>query len=169
MTKEGIEWRFNPPSGPHFGGIWEAAVKSAKYHLKRVMGETKLTITELNTLVSQIEACLNSRLITTMSSDLSGPEALTPAHLLVGGPLTLTPELDKLTTDEPCNLRRWKHVQLLLQTFWRRWYAEYLPQMQIRGKWTTICIQITKGDIVIINRLTAMCTIFGTWLICHSC
>lgn len=150
MAKEGIEWRFNPPSGPHFGGVWEAAVKSAKYHLKRVMGETKLTITELNTLVCQIEACLNSRPITAMSSDPSEPEALTPAHFLVGGPLTLTPELDKLT-DEPCNLRRWKHVQFLLQTFWRRWHAEYLPQMQIRGKWTTQCRQMTKGDIVIIK------------------
>jgi len=150
MANEGIEWRFSPPSGPHFGGVWEAAVKSAKYHLKRVMGETKLTITELNTLICQIEACLNSRPITQMSSDPSEPEALTPAHFLVGGSLMLPPELD-LSTEEPGNTRRWKHVQLLLQGFWRRWYAEYLPQMQIRGKWTTKGMPAKKGDVVIIK------------------
>ncbi|XP_025264356.1 uncharacterized protein LOC112637891 [Camponotus floridanus] len=35
LASERIEWKFNPPSAPHFGGIWEAAVKSLKHHLRR--------------------------------------------------------------------------------------------------------------------------------------
>ena len=35
----GIQWYFNPPSAPHFGGLWEAGVRSVKYHLRRVKGE----------------------------------------------------------------------------------------------------------------------------------
>ena len=60
-ASEGIEWKFNPPSAPHFGGIWEAAVKSVKHHVRRVLGEHRLTYEELATLLAQIEACLNSR------------------------------------------------------------------------------------------------------------
>ena len=55
-----IEWRFIPEHGPHFGGIWEAAVKSTKTNLKRIMGDVKLTYEEL-TILTQVEACLNSR------------------------------------------------------------------------------------------------------------
>jgi len=95
MAQEGVEWQFSPPAiSRHFGGLFESAVKSAKHHLTRIMGEAKLTLSELNTLLCQIEACLNSRSITPMSSDPSDAEALTPAHFLVGGTMTLSPEPD---------------------------------------------------------------------------
>lgn len=54
-----IEWKFIPPPSPHMGGLWEAGVKSCKFHLKRVVGESLLTFEELNTVLTQIEACLN--------------------------------------------------------------------------------------------------------------
>ncbi|GFS59395.1 uncharacterized protein TNCV_3725431 [Trichonephila clavipes] len=38
-----IEWYTRPPLSPHFGGLWEAGVKSVKFHLKGVMGSTNLT------------------------------------------------------------------------------------------------------------------------------
>lgn len=34
----GTEWRFTTPYALHQGGLWEAAVKSMKYHLRRVIG-----------------------------------------------------------------------------------------------------------------------------------
>ena len=55
LSKDGTEWVFNPPAAPHFGGIWEAAVKSVKHHLKRVIGETKLTFEEFSTILYQID------------------------------------------------------------------------------------------------------------------
>ncbi|XP_029157331.1 uncharacterized protein LOC114929816 [Nylanderia fulva] len=87
-AKEGIRWHFNPPAAPHFGGLWEAAVKSAKYHLRRVIGETTLTFEELSTLLTQIEACLNSRPLQALSDDPDDVSALTPGHFLIGAPLS---------------------------------------------------------------------------------
>ena len=57
ISRNGTLWKFNPPAAPHFGGIWEAAVKSVKHHLKRVVGESKLTLEEMSTLLFRIEAC----------------------------------------------------------------------------------------------------------------
>ena len=54
LASEGVQWHFIPPAAPHFGRIWEAGVKSMKYHLKRVIGDTNLTYEEMSTLLNQI-------------------------------------------------------------------------------------------------------------------
>ncbi|GFX61262.1 integrase catalytic domain-containing protein [Trichonephila clavipes] len=62
LSADGIEWKFIPPRAPSFGGLWEASVKSIKYHLKRfVSGSPNLTYEEFLTVCIQIEGILNSR------------------------------------------------------------------------------------------------------------
>ncbi|XP_071640886.1 uncharacterized protein [Temnothorax longispinosus] len=61
LKEDNIEWSFIPPHAPHFGGIWEAAVKSANNHLKRVVGDAALNFEGMCTVLAQIEAVLNSR------------------------------------------------------------------------------------------------------------
>jgi len=72
---------------PHFRGIWEAAVKSFKAHLKRIVGPVKVTFEEMTTVLTQIEACPNSRPLAPMPFDDDGVEALTPGYFLIGHPL----------------------------------------------------------------------------------
>ncbi|XP_062715823.1 uncharacterized protein LOC134291718 [Aedes albopictus] len=83
-AKDGIQWHFIPPSAPHFGGLWEAAVRSSKHHLLRVLGETPVSPEDFSTLLTQVEACLNSRPLTPLSDDPNDLEPLTPAHFLIG-------------------------------------------------------------------------------------
>ncbi|CAI6375580.1 unnamed protein product [Macrosiphum euphorbiae] len=126
-------------------------VKSAKYHLTRVLKETKLTLIELQTLLCQIEACLNSRPITPMSNDPNDLQPLTPAHFLIGGPMLRYPEPD-LSQEQGNGLRRWRFVQFLMQDFWKTWHEEYLPQLQTRGKWTSGAEPFKVNDIVIVKE-----------------
>lgn len=151
MTNLNIEWHFIPPASPHFGGIWEAAVKSAKKHLLKVSKGVMLTFDETTTLLCRIEAALNSRPLTPLSSDPTDVNALTPAHFLVGSSLLLPPEPDCMNI--PHNrLRRFKLMQAQSQLFWKRWSSEYLPQCQRRGKWTRVTRNISEGDLAILKN-----------------
>src|SRR5207249_7032683 len=119
FATEQIRWHFNPPSSPHFGGLWEAGVKSVKLHLNRVVGNATITYEDLSTVLIQIEACLNSRPLYPRSSDPSDFEPLTPGHFLIGSALTALPEIDLMTMPEN-RLRHFELMQRLVQNFWSR-------------------------------------------------
>lgn len=149
-VEEGMHWHFSPPSAPHFGGLWEAAVRSAKHHLLRVLGDNPTTSEDMNTLLIQVESCLNSRPITACSEDPSDFEPLTPAHFLIGSSLQSMPEPNY--QDVPINrLKQWELVQRKVQDFWVRWRREYLSQLQGRVKRWRPAVEIKIGKLVIIQ------------------
>ncbi|XP_054287927.1 uncharacterized protein LOC129003652 [Macrosteles quadrilineatus] len=149
LTKDGALWKFNPPSAPHFGGHWEAGVKSVKYHLKRIVGNTQLTYEEFTTILTQIEAVLNSRPLCKLTDDPDDLSTLTPAHFLVGSSLSTIPEPD--LKEVPTNrLSRWQLLQQMLQSFWKRWSREYLQQLQTIYKWRFPNTQLKVGSVVLI-------------------
>ncbi|CAK1594261.1 unnamed protein product [Parnassius mnemosyne] len=152
LESHGTEWHFIPPHAPNFGGLWEAGVKSTKLHLKRVIGESTLTFEEMSTLLSQIEACLNSRPITVDSSDPSDPLPLTPGHFLIGGPLIAVPEFNDYLESNISSLKRWQFIQQMLQHFWRRWSQEYLSNLMNRYKWSSREPEPNIGDVVLVKE-----------------
>ncbi|XP_043862236.1 uncharacterized protein LOC122756484 [Drosophila santomea] len=77
-AQRGVEWCLIPPRSPHFGGLWEAAVKSAKTRLLRGVGNAKLTTDELSTHLVEVEALLNSRPTASPGNDPNDGKALTP-------------------------------------------------------------------------------------------
>jgi len=145
-----IEWTFIPSYSSHLGGIWEAGVKSCKYHLRRIMGNTLFTFEELTTALVQIEACLNSRPISPLSSDPADLLPLTPGHFLIGGPLTNLPEID-LSNIKSNRLDRWEAIQRIVQDFWKRWAAEYVANLQNRVKWRITKENIKTNDLVLLQ------------------
>jgi len=43
LANDRVQWHFISPAAPHFGGLWEAGVKSFKFHLRRVVGSRTLS------------------------------------------------------------------------------------------------------------------------------
>ncbi|XP_059062702.1 uncharacterized protein LOC131855445 [Achroia grisella] len=130
-----IEFKFNPPTAPHFGGVWEIQIRAAKSHLYRVVGNQVLTFEELSTLFIQIESVLNSRPLCPISSDPNDLSVLTPGHFLTLEPLTAVPDED-LSNTKVTRLHRWQLLQSFHQHFWFRWKHEYLNSLTQRAKWT---------------------------------
>ena len=124
-------------------------MKSAKYHIRRMMGHVNLSYEELNTLIKQVEAVLNSRPITSIPSD-DEFEILTPGHFLIGRPLTAIPEM-AISNTKINYAKRWQLVNQLYKQFWDRWSTEYLQQLQHRYRWQKQTSNLPVGTIVIIK------------------
>lgn len=129
------------------GGLWEAAVKSFKFHLKRITGSQKFNFEEFSTVLIRIEGVLNSRPISAMSEDPSDITALTPGHFLRGAPITAFPEPSPTKTSL---VNRWDKLKALHHQFAIRWKEDYLKSLHNRYKWKNTLPNLKQGDLVVI-------------------
>lgn len=150
-ANDSIKFTFIPPYAAHFGGLWEAGVKSCKYHLKRIVGNAKLTVEEFSTVLTQIEAVLNSRPMSPLSTDPCDFLPLSPAHFLIGRPLT-APACTDLTSSSTNRLLRYDRVEQLRQHLWQRWSKEYISELQARTKWKYEKEDIALNTLVLIKE-----------------
>ncbi|GFW35550.1 integrase catalytic domain-containing protein [Trichonephila clavipes] len=149
LSAEGIEWKFIPPRAPSFGGLWEAVIKSVKYHLKRVVSGSNLTYEEFLTVCIQIEGILNSRPLCPLSSNSDDLNALTPAHFLIGRSMTSVVEPNLIELKENA-LKKWQRITRLVQLIWNKWHGCYLSELQQRNKWQFKKQNVKVGVLVVL-------------------
>lgn len=109
---------------------------------------TILTFEELQSLFTRVEACLNSRPLTSISSDADNLLVLTPGHFLIGAPITAPPDISNTPIHHPKN--RWEHLQFMMQHFWKTWSQQYLHTLQTRHKWNSHKSNPKLGDLVLL-------------------
>ncbi|XP_065362176.1 uncharacterized protein LOC135955746 [Calliphora vicina] len=146
-----LEWHFIPPGAPHMGGLWEAGVKSFKMHLKRISHSQSFTFEEFSTMLTRIEACLNSRPLSPQSDNPEDLGVLTPGHFLIGNVLLSPPEPD-LSDHSLSYVNRWQKLKILHHHFAQRWKEEYLKELHKRFKWKFPQRDYAIGDLVIIRK-----------------
>ncbi|CAK1595311.1 unnamed protein product [Parnassius mnemosyne] len=150
MYNKKIEFKTIPPYSSHFGGLWEAGVKSVKYHLRRILTLAHPTYEEMTTLMVQIEAILNSRPLTPLSTDPSDLSCLTPAHFLIGRLLISVPQ--PLVIDTKINrLQRYEKIEKLKQHFWQRFSTVYVSLLQQKLKWNYSSGDLQQGSLVLVK------------------
>ena len=154
-----VEWQFNPPASPHFGGVHEVMIGAAKRAIYAVLKGASVSDEELMSAFCGVEALLNSRPLTYQSADHRDVCPLTPNHFLHG---RINSTLAAEAVDSTAfNLRRrWRHVQELVAHVWRRWIREWLPGLNKRHKWTTERKDVAVGDVVLVLSPDS---VRGTW------
>ena len=158
-SKESIVWKFNPPCASNMGGVWERMIRTVRRVLNGILQKNvRLTDDILSTFMCEAESIVNGRPLTKISDDSIDPPVLSPNHLLLlkEGPRIPPGEF----SEADMYRRRWKHVQHLANTFWRRWLAEYIPELQKRQRWNVEKSNLKEGQIVLVTKEN---TLRGLW------
>ena len=144
---EQIVWHFIPVKSPHQGGLWEAGVREMRRSLKKIIGGHRLRSDDLVTVLTDVEAILNSRPITPFEAlEEDGSVALTPGHFLIGRPLLSIP----LNTPDSNihGLARLNLVKRLIHDLQQKWVKKYLQLHHQRSKWHHPTVNLRIGDLV---------------------
>ena len=128
MSRQDIEWKFNPPISPWMGGVWESLVKSVKRALRLITRDRAFTEDLLTTFLCEVESVINQRPLTPTSDGIDDFDAITPYHFLLGSPSPNLPTGNSNQSDIKCRTK-WKNVQSATNMFWHRWIKEYLPTL----------------------------------------
>ena len=124
-----VKWAFNLEMAQWWGGFFERMIQSMKRCLKKTIGKVKLTHDELLTVLTEVEAIINSRpRLYVSSKDLD--ELLTPSHMFCGCCILSLPDGTVATennTDEDFQATsqdlhtRIHNLSRILDKFWVRW------------------------------------------------
>ncbi|XP_026010486.1 uncharacterized protein LOC113013640 [Astatotilapia calliptera] len=153
LQERGCVWTFNPPHASHMGGSWERLIGVARRILDAMLlrtEQTRLTHEVLCTFMAEVMAIINARPLVPISTDPDSPAVLTPAVLLTQKMSAVSAPLGNFSSGQLFG-KQWKHVQLLADTFWKRWKGEYLSTLQGRAKWTETRPNVKIGDVVLLK------------------
>ena len=153
LMEEGIEWSFNPANAPHRGGSWERIIGLFKKHLTAaLLGDTPRFDT-FTTTVTEIEAIMNRRPLTQISTDSRDSKAITPMDLLCPA----TPSVDRRIFVGAANAdavngmkNSWRQAQCRVNQFWKAFKRDYLTTLHSRSKWRKSKENLKKDDLVIL-------------------
>ncbi|XP_064465097.1 uncharacterized protein LOC135376512 [Ornithodoros turicata] len=151
-----IQWIFIAERAPWWGGFWERLVRSVKDALRKSLGRTCLSFEQITTVLTEIEAMINSRPLTYISDDPRDFSPLCPSHFLVGKRLTVLPDCSdtgSVANDTRSSLlERMQLRQSLLDEFWRRWAREYISELPSAHRFqysSTVPFQV--GELVLLS------------------
>ena len=168
---KGLEWKSIMASTQHQNGVSEILVKlvkGVKKSLLHALGDTKLSLNEMNTLMLEVSNLVNERPIGLQPNSRTDSEYLSPNSLLLGrssarissGPF----QSDQVFTDDPKAAKtRFLLVQAITAQFWKVWMKIYFPSLLVRQKWHTEKRNLVVDDICHLREENAF---RGEWRLC---
>ena len=113
----------NIPTPSHMGGVWERQIKSARKILSSLLKihETSLNGDALTTLMTEVEAVLNSRPLTTeLLSDANSLNPISPSNIVTRKTTVVIPPPGEFGCADIYCHKQWRRVQHTTEEFWNR-------------------------------------------------
>ena len=153
MLEKDCEFKFNPPSSSHRGGVWERQIRTVRSVLNGMLKRTqRLTTSALRTFLYEVMAIVNSRpLSVECLESADGPLPLTPNRILTMKSASILPPPGAFEDADMYVQKRWRSVQRLADEFWQLWRREYLATLQARRVWQKRRDNVAVGDIVLLR------------------
>lgn len=154
-TTNHITWKFIAERAQWWGGFWERLIRTVKNCLRKTLGKNCFSFEQLTTILSEVEAVVNSRPLTYLSSDAADKEVLTPSHFLCGRRIVALSQTNDSSTfvNRSETLRWWKHKQRNVNDFWKRWQKDYLLALRSAHSRTVHPASSVKvGDVVVVRE-----------------
>ena len=108
----------------------------------------------MSTLITEIEAVINSRPLTHVSNDHRDPQALTPSHILLGKKLTEQYNVEvegQNSSSRDLNIA-YGVREGCLKHFWDIWLSEYLHNLPPVASKTNVTNPILSGTLVLVHQ-----------------
>ena len=155
-----IKWKYITAHSPWQGGFYERLIGVVKRALSSAVCKRKLSFIELQTLLCEVKAVVNSRPLTYISENLDD-DYLTPNLLLYGRNILLAPPLDEFDENsvpyqDDSQLRSYyTKLSSALKCFQESWVKNYLTSLRERHygnnpKREEKC-PVEIGDIVVVD------------------
>ena len=141
-----VDFKFSPASSPHFNGIIERVVRSAKTALKTVMGPGIRSDEFFHTALYKVAGYINNfpiALAQRCKTDLDA-EPLTPNHFLRGKAMT---DLARTAPLGSSYLEKYKVLIEVLDRVWQRLIKELAPHLRAYPKWSQVKRPLRVGDV----------------------
>ena len=156
LTRHRVTWNFIVERAPWWGGFWEQMVQLVKRCLRKAIGRSTLNYDQLNTVLVEVEAIVNSRPLTYVYDDVEGVSySISPSHLLYGRRIISLPNSEVSTSTYDSLVKKSKQHRHTLSQFlslWRRMYLINLREYHRVKRQAIKGPEIAVGDVVILKN-----------------
>ena len=149
-STKNFQWKVSPPDSPWRQGKAERRIGIVKKLLRHSVGDSRLTVVELQTAFYEVANICNER-----PMGLSKPredgcyDVITPNQLLMGRSSNILPDDTEIAESLPMNAR-YRLVKHVTDMFWQRWSSSVSPGLIVRQKWHESSRNVRVGDVVLI-------------------
>ena len=117
LANDKVTWKFITERASHRGGHWERVCRQLKEPLRKVLGKALLSYSEMYTVLTDIEAIINSRPLTYISDDIEAGRIITPALLAVYRDLQKVPDIVPVSAEVSLK-DRYRYLTRIKNHFW---------------------------------------------------